>query len=207
MTNPWTTISLSDYEGHMALDSGMQLQTLTRIMASQIQDCPEGSVMVMGVAGGNGLEHTNADHITKVIGLDINQEYLDQIAQRKILPPEKLTLLQADLTDQTTQLPHSDSVIANLLIEYIGYEHFVRALDNTGASFVSCAIQVNLDENWVSNSPYLHAFDCLDEVHHLIDVAGLTAAMTKAGFTPKKREDYPLPNGKQLTRLDFIKQE
>ncbi|MDD5806863.1 MAG: class I SAM-dependent methyltransferase, partial [Eggerthellales bacterium] len=196
MTNPWTTISLLDYEGHMALDSVMQLQTLNRIMASQIQDCPEGSVMVMGVAGGNSLEYANADHITKVVGLDINQEYLDQIAQRKVLPPEKLTLLQADLTDQTTQLPHTDSVIANLLIEYIGYDHFVRALDNTEASFVSCAIQVNLDENWVSNSPYLHAFDCLDEVHHLIDAAGLTSAMTKAGFTSKKRESYPLPNGK-----------
>ena len=57
MTNPWEEISLSDYENHMKLDSVMQLQNLNQMMKDQFSAYPVSSVMVLGIAGGNGLEH------------------------------------------------------------------------------------------------------------------------------------------------------
>jgi hypothetical protein len=69
-------------------------------------------------------------------------------------------------------------------------------------------IQINTDEEqWVSESPYLHVFDRLDEVHHQMKAKELTAAMEEIGCTLILQKSYPLPNGKALVRLDFKKDE
>ena len=59
----------------------------------------------------------------------------------------------------------------------------------------------------MSESPYLHAFDRLDEVHRQMEEKALTAAMDEIGYTLILQESYPLPNGKALVRLDFKKNE
>ena len=57
--NPWEEISLSDYESHMSLASVNQLQAMNKMMKLQFEEYPVSSVIVFGVAGGNGLEHVN----------------------------------------------------------------------------------------------------------------------------------------------------
>ena len=67
-------------------------------------------------------------------------------------------------------------------------------------------VQINTDEEqWVSESPYLRAFDRLDEVHHQMEEKALTAAMEEIGYSLILQESYPLPNGKALVRMDFRK--
>jgi hypothetical protein len=61
MSNPWEEISLDDYENHMSLDSVKQLQTMNIIMENQFEAYPVSTAMVLGVAGGNGLEHIRQD--------------------------------------------------------------------------------------------------------------------------------------------------
>ena len=64
--------------------------------------------------------------------------------------------------------------------------------------------QINTDEKtWVSASPYLHAFDGLDAVHHQMEEKALTKAMNEIGYRSLKTDEYPLPNGKKLVMLDF----
>ena len=78
----------------------------------------------------------------------------------------------------------------------------------TAPLYVSCVIQINTDEEqWVSESPYLRAFDRLDEVHHQMEEKALTAAMEEIGYSLILQESYPLPNGKALVRLDFERKE
>lgn len=70
--------------------------------------------------------------------------------------------------------------------------------------YVSCAIQINRDAaQWVADSPYLHVFDRLDEVHHQMEEQALTDAMRSIGYVRILRKAAPLPNGKELLRLDF----
>lgn len=57
LSNPWENISLSDYENHMALDSVWQLQAMNQMMKGQLNTYNISSVMILGIAGGNGLEH------------------------------------------------------------------------------------------------------------------------------------------------------
>ena len=204
MSNPWKEISLDDYEKHMSLDSVRQLQAMNAIMKEQFTAYPVDTAMVLGIAGGNGLEHISPDKYRKVYGVDINADYLRAVSQRYTELSGVLECLQIDLVTEAEKLPQAQLLIANLLIEYIGYEAFQRAVVRTAPEYISCVIQINTDEEqWVSESPYLHAFDRLDEVHHQMEEAALTAAMKEIGFSLILQESCPLPNGKALVRLDF----
>lgn len=204
MNNPWEDISLSDYENHMSLDSVKQLQTLNSFMKDQFEAFPVDTAIVLGVAGGNGLEHIDTDKYLTVYGIDINEDYLKEVYKRYKDKEKVLRCLQLDLRSEADKLPHADLVIADILVEYIGYEVFRNALEKIAPKYVSAVIQINTDEKaWVSDSPYLHAFDRLNEVHHQMEEDGLTECLKEAGFAlmSTKRED--LPNGKALVRLDF----
>ena len=143
--------------------------------------------MVLGVAGGNGLEHVRRDKYQTVYGVDINGDYLCAVSER-----------YAGLSDVLKCL--------NLLIEYIGYDVFQRVIRKVNPEYVSCVIQINTDDKqWVSDSPYLHAFDRLDEVHHQLEGDILSAKLTEIGYSNILQTRTPLPNGKALLRMDFRK--
>ena len=204
MRNPWEEISLEDYENHMRLDSVRQLQALDALMKEQFEAYPVHTAMVLGAAGGNGLGHVRADKYSTVYCVDINGEYLKAIPGRYSCLSDTLRCLRADLAAEADRLPRAELVIANLLIEYIGYPAFRNVIRQTGPAYVSCVIQINRDPgNWVSDSPYLHVFDRLDEVHHQMEEGALAAVMEETGYTGILRQEQALPNGKALIRLDF----
>lgn len=181
--NPWEKIPfLSDYENHMRLASVMQLQAMNRMMQRQFSLGEADSVMVLGVAGGNGLEHASGCGFKKVYGVDINHDYLQQCQLRHAGLGETLVCICADLTSTETILPHADLLIANLLIEYIGYDCFCRTVTLIAPRYVSCIIQINVDDCFVSDSPYLHVFDGLESVHHQIQEDELASAMQSVGY-------------------------
>ena len=205
MRNPWEEISLSDYEQHMSLDSVRQLQAMNQIMKRQFNDYNVDSAMILGVAGGNGLEHVNPEKYRVVYGVDINENYLHTVNERFAHLGKTLQCLHLNIAEAAGRLPHAGLVIANLLIEYIGYEAFTRAITAIEPQYVSCVIQINTDANaWVSESPYLHAFDKLDEIHHQMSENELDSAMLGIDYKKILQTTDCLPNGKQLVRIDFL---
>lgn len=203
MTNPWEKISLSDYENHMKLDSVMQLQTMNQMMERQFNTYPVSSVMILGIAGGNGLEHIDKSKFQRVYGVDINGEYLSAVKERYSDMTDILECLQLNLIEEADQLPKAELLIANLLIEYIGYPCFQKAVKRVQPEYVSCIIQINVDDRWVSDSPYIHAFDALDQVHHQMEENALIQAMNDIDYKLIAQTENPLPNGKKLVQLDF----
>ena len=191
----------------MSLDSVKQLQAMNSIMKKQFSEYPVKTAMVLGIAGGNGLEHVRFSKLEKVYGIDINEEYLKAVKERYKDLEGTLECLKADLINEADKLPSAELVIANLLIEYIGYEAFGNAIKKIGPKYVSCVIQINTDEaQWVSDSPYLHAFDRLDEVHCQMEENSLITSMKRIGYSKILDGKDPLPNGKALQRIDFIKE-
>ena len=196
MKNPWKDIALSDYENHMKLSSVMQLQAMNEMMKNQFESYSILSVMILGIAGGNGLEHIQKNKLKKVYGIDINPDYLKEVAHRYPELDELLECLCIDLINEADKLPKSDRVIVNLLIEYIGYECFQKTIQHICPKYVSCIIQINTEDNWVSDSPYLHVFDELEQVHHQIEVQTLEKTMLKINYHTIKALEHMLPNGK-----------
>ncbi len=203
MTNPWKNIDLSDYENHMRLESVCQLQNLNEMMQEQFRAYAVDSIMILGIAGGNGLEHIDTSKIKKVYGIDINQDYLMECKNRFNNLGDVLVTICTDLLNCDLQLPCSDLVVANLLVEYIGYECFQKVVGLVKPIYVSCIIQINTGDSFVSDSPYIHAFDGLSEVHHQIEEKTLICSMSEIGYQVKQTGKRLLPNGKKLVRLDF----
>lgn len=203
MTNPWEEISLSDYENHMKLDSVMQLQNLNQMMKDQFSAYPVSSVMVLGIAGGNGLEHIDNNKFEKVYGVDINREYLAAVTRRYSDISNILECIQLNLIEEADKLPKAELLIANLLIEYIGYDCFQKAVKQVQPQYISCIIQININDKWVSDSPYIHVFDGLDEVHHQVEEDLLIQILDNIGYKKIAQIESPLPNGKKLVQIDF----
>lgn len=203
MKNPWEEIDLSVYEKHMSLDSVYQLQILNEMMKSQFYTYPVKSIMILGIAGGNGLEHIDTHVLTKVYGVDINEKYLSACISRYPELQGVLDIIHADLKQDINELPYADLLVANLFIEYVGYECFQRTVEKVKPQYVSCIIQKNNGISFVSDSPYIHAFDRLDEIHHQIEENELLHAMHQAGYNKITQMENELPNGKRLVRVDF----
>lgn len=207
MKNPWEDIKLDDYENHMNLDSVSQLPVLNTIINSQLNDYDTNSVCIFWIAGGNWLEHIDTNKYQKVYAIDINNKFLETAQKRFgnliwwILECKKI-----DLTKDSDKLQNAELVIANLLIEYIGYHSFQKAIKVVNPKFVSCVIQVDTNEkSWLSYSPYVKTFEKLDEVHHKIDKENLINKMKDIDYDFLKNEWFDLPNGKRFIRLDFEK--
>ena len=203
MNNPWVSIDLRDYENHMRSDTVMQLQTLNKMMKEQLNSYSVKNVMILGVAGGNGLEHIKSEKYSVVYGVDVNPEYLHEVRKRYGALNGVLKCLCADLTGEVSGLPAADLIIADLLIEYIGYECFQAVVGQVKPKYVSCGIQINTGSEFVSDSPYLHAFDGLNRVHHQMESGELTRVMDAIGYNTILITEYLLPNGKKLVRIDF----
>ena len=73
--------------------------------------------------------------------------------------------------------------------------------------YVSCIIQINVDDSFVSDSPYLHIFDGLEVVHHQMAEQELQNSMNEIDYQLIQMLEHQLPNGKKLVQLDFYKKQ
>ena len=207
MGNPWKGIRLSDYESHMSLEEVGQLQELSRIMKGQFSEFASESAMILGVAGGNGLEHADIKKYRRVYGVDVNENYLEKVKERFQEMGDVLELICLDVIAEADRLPQADLLIADLFVEFVGYEAFQSAVRKVDPTYVSCVIQINEADGFVSESPYLHAFDRLQEVHHQMESDELTKSLAAIGYDFVNMREHPLPNGKKLVRLDYSRKK
>lgn len=204
--NPWRNVALADYEGHMSRSNVMQLQTLDRIMKEQFHDYPIESVAILGIAGGNGLGNLSVlPTIKHIIGIDINLEYLEASKSRYPELSDRYETLLADICEDSIELPQVDMVVANLFVEYVGCKVFADAVCRMSPRYVSCVIQIDPAESFVSDTPYSTKLAVLDSVHSTVNHSELTEAMHSHGYDRKSVFMTDLPNSKRFMRLDYCR--
>ena len=203
--HPWRGIDLDVYERHMSDSRVGQLQLLRDITRDQLQAYPSGSVAVLGVAGGNGLDLVDAETTRVVYGFDINPDYLRACESRyRDVLGDRLQLIETGI-DRFLSLEPVDLVIANLIVEYVGTDEFAAFAGANAPSIgvLSCVIQRNDVEGFVSSTEDASAFVGLASVASDVEPDVLAARMFDAGFETVISVEYPLPNGKTLIRQDF----
>jgi hypothetical protein len=129
MSNPWLDIPLRDYEGHMDSAEVGQLHALTQPFKCALDRCRPESVAVLGIAGGNGLEQIDRSITKRIVGVDINQQYLNEV-KRRFGTLAGLQLHRRDLTEPGFDLAPVAMVHAALILEHVGLG---AALDNAVA--------------------------------------------------------------------------
>jgi hypothetical protein len=182
-----------------------QLQRLHDITREQLAAYPSRVVGVLGVAGGNGLDLIDPEATDAVYGYDIHPSYL-QVCETRYRPVlgDRLHLIETKV-DRSLTIERVDLLIANLIIEYVGVDEFVAFATLNARSFgvLSCVIQRNDTEGFVSSTDYSSSFDGLASVASDVEPETLASKMADAGFAALDSCEYPLPNGKALVRLDF----
>ncbi len=128
MKNPWLEIPLSDYEGHMALPEVGQATLLADIFADLLNRYQPNSVAVLGCAGGNGFERIPTT--TRVVAIDLNQSYMDQLAERFCRRIQRLELIVGDVQTDELRFSPVDLVYAGLIFEYVDVEIVLARLSS-----------------------------------------------------------------------------
>ncbi len=121
MSNPWLCIPLADYEGHMKSAEVHQLDALSELFAEALACSRPASVAVLGIAGGNGLDHIDGSITNRVVGLDVNPLYLDEV-RRRYGSKYALELHCVDLAEQLVDLEPVQLVHAALVFEHAGVD-------------------------------------------------------------------------------------
>lgn len=205
MTNPWKKIDLDAYEIHMKSENVMQLQTLSQITKEQIKAYNHNRIAILGIAGGNGLEHIDPSLTSNIFGVDINPKYLKICQDRYPELDGKFIPICIDLNQDELNLVNIDLLICNLIIEYLGVKRFAELIRGIkyDIKFLSCVIQKNKNSSFVSHSEAALKLEPLESVHVEINENLLENEMSKVGLRCIKKETYSLPNGKEFIRMDF----
>jgi hypothetical protein len=116
--NPWLSIPASDYEGHMGSPGVGQLAFLSAVFGEILEEFRPASLAVLGCATGNGFERIDPARARRVIGIDINPEYLEIARTRFASRLPGLELIRADLAAVELEPGSCDLVHAALVLEY-----------------------------------------------------------------------------------------
>lgn len=80
--SPWQRIPAGDYEAHMSAANVLQSQALNKIFKEALENLTPENLCVLGCTTGGGFENINTSVTKKVVGLDINREYLEILKDR-----------------------------------------------------------------------------------------------------------------------------
>jgi threonine dehydrogenase-like Zn-dependent dehydrogenase len=199
MADPWLSIPLADYEGHMGADNVQQLSALSGLFKRALDVSLPDSVAILGIAGGNGLEHANPATIKRIVGFDINPGYLDEVRRRFVTHPN-LELQCVDLSQDEVRVAPAALVHAALFFEHAGLG---RALDNalslvTRGGKLSVVLQLPEREQQNVTTTSYPSMQTLAGSFSLVDVSRFRALLEKQGFRLLNEELRPLPTGKTL---------
>jgi SAM-dependent methyltransferase len=197
MSNPWLNIPLGEYEGHMKSAEVQQLDVLSELFAEALACCRPTSVAVLGVAGGNGLEHVESHAITRIVGLDVNPLYLDEV-RRRHADKRGLELHCVDLAEQVVDLEPVQMVHAALVFEHAGVD---RCLENAislvapgGALCVVLQLPGEFDQGAVTSR--FSSIQKLNSHFSWIDPEWLHETLAQHEFRPIHQARRSLPAGK-----------
>ena len=199
MSDPWLSIPLADYEGHMGADNVQQLSALSDLFKRALDVCLPDSVAILGIAGGNGLEHANPATIKRIVGVDINPGYLDEVRRRFGTHPS-LELHCVDLSKDELRVAPVALVHGALFFEHAGVG---RALDNalsmvSRGGTLSVVLQLpDREQQNVTPTSY-PSMQTLAGSFAFVDVSHLRALVEHQGFRLLSEELRPLPTGKML---------
>lgn len=128
MSNPWLTIPLEDYEGHMALPDVGQARMLVNEFEMLLKRYTPTSAAIIGCAGGNGFKEAAKAGVTRLVGLDINPSYLADARARYAGSITGLELHCADIEGgDMPEVRPVDLVYGALVFEYVD---IAKALTN-----------------------------------------------------------------------------
>ena len=205
MSNPWLDIPLAEYEGHMSLPEVGQAHLLAEIFDRAVKRWSPVSIALIGCAGGNGFERLAAGTIDRLVGVDLNPDYIEQARRRHAQRLSNIELLCADIQSQSLMYGPVDFTYAALLFEYVDMVAALDTLKRNSRPNARLTTVVQLAHSTlspVSSSPY-RSLGQLASFMKLVVPEELRGAAAQAGFAYDDAEILTLASGKQFCVQNF----
>ncbi len=197
MSNPWLAVPLTEYEQHMDSSEVGQLDALSDLSAQAIERCRPHSIAVLGIAGGNGLDRIDSTITKRIVGLDLNPQYLEAVRQRYSHLPG-LELQCVDLSRQLVAMEPVQMVHAALIFEHAGVE---RCLENAMAMVapggnLSVVLQLPAESGPTGVASRFISMRNLESHFSLVNPMRLCESLAGRGFRLTHQTTRALPAGK-----------
>lgn len=199
MSNPWLSVPLNEYEQHMSSEEVRQLGSLSELFAEAITGCRPSSIAVLGIAGGNGLEHIDTSVTTRVVGLDLNPHYIEAVRQRYSHLPG-LDLHCVNLSEQRIMLEPVQLVHAALIFEHAGVDRCLEnaiALTAPGGN-LSVVLQLPAESGKAVGTSRFASIENLHAHFSFVRPATLCESLAGRGFRLAHETTRELPAGKAI---------
>lgn len=205
MNNPWLAIPLADYEGHMALPDVGQAEMLASELELLLQNHAPKVVAIIGCAGGNGFAQAAAANVTRLVGIDINEAYLEDARHRyaNIIPG--LELHCADIANDMLDMEAVELVYAALVFEYVDVPSALRNIAKLCRTDGLLAVLLQLPKQGsdaVTPSPFTSLKE-LSSIMQLVSPDELSENAENAGFICLSQKTITLQSGKRFSLLLF----
>ena len=205
MTNPWLDIPLDEYERHMALPQVTQAPLLADVFKGLLEQRRPRSVAVLGCAGGNGFQWISPDVTERVVAMDINPSYVEQVRIRFEGRIRGLELFVGDIQTEEVAFHPVELIFAGLLLEYVDVEAVLRKLHSLlvpGGVFGTVVQLTHPATAVVTPSPF-RSLQALAPVMRFVPPARLTELAERHAFREIESRVLESPGGKRFQVQTF----
>ena len=195
--NPWTVVPAADYERHMGPDGADQLAPLSAIFQESYLAVQPDRLLLLGCTTGNGLEHVNPAVTQRIVGVDVNLQYLGIARQRYFHLGPRLELYCQE-AEKFRAAPRSfDLVHAALLFEYLHPEVLVRKIAEWLAPEGTCSVVLQLPGGEAPQAP-TKTLQIIEKAMKLVPPDELTRLFEHYGLPRRRERTVPLKHGKSF---------
>lgn len=200
-SNPWLSIPASDYEAHMDSQSVGQLTVLNRLFKDVLHDVQPRYLAVLGCGTGNGFEHINTQITEKVLGIDINPEYLAITRRRYGNKLSGLELICSDLCAVSCPDYTYDLIHAALIFEYIEIEKTLKLVSRwlTKRGVLSVVLQLHSGNSGMISETGYHGLKSLESIMRLVNPVTFDLAAERNGLKKLREINIPLESEKMFS--------
>ncbi len=195
--NPWTVVPAADYERHMGAEGVDQLAPLSAIFQESYLAAQPDRLLVLGCTTGNGLEHVNPAVTQRIVGVDVNLQYLGVARQRFFHLGPRLELYCQEAEKLRAPPESFDLVHAALIFEYLHPEPLVRRIGEWLAPGGTCSVVLQLPGGQGPAAPS-RAMQLIEKAMRLVPPDELAGLFAQYGLGQRRSRTVPLKGGKSF---------
>lgn len=203
MPNPWLEIPLADYTGHMGSPAVGQTRLLNELLAAALRDLRPRTVLHVGCGAGNGLEHVDPAVTERVVGVDVNPNFLAELHRRLPQPGFELETRCGDIGAMDFAAGSFALAHAALVFEYVDWRAMLPRLSAALAPGGVLSVVLQLPCSTmpaVTPTPFRSLYQ-LESIFHFVDPEALAAQAAACGLPTVQRRVVQLPSGKEFAVL------
>lgn len=202
--NPWLAIPAADYEGHMGEGGVDQLGPLRRTFAEVYRAVLPARLAVLGCGAGGGLEVVEASRTRRMVGVDLNPEYLALARKRHAHLAAVAEWVCAPVERCELEAGGFELVHAALLFEYVDPAAVLSRIARwlSAAGVLSVVLQLPGGDATISDTPF-PSLRRLSALMRLVSAEQLVALAAGEGLSLRSSSEVPLARGKRFWGATF----